>query len=78
MPAKSPEALRRKAENRRIRYRAAKDAARKLSSALIAPGLSSVARRRQMPKMADMSKSALRAMLTAAVVNTGATDADQA
>lgn len=74
MAAKSPEALRRKAENRRLRYRAAKDAARKLSSAPIMPKLSSVARRRQMPKMADMSKSALRAMLTAAVVNTGGAD----
>jgi hypothetical protein len=71
MPAKSPEALRRKAANRRAKRQAK-------IIVVVAPKLSNVARRRLMPKLPDMSKAALRAMLTAAVINTGAANADQA
>lgn len=68
MPAKSPAALRRKAANRRAKRRAKK------IIVVVAPKLSNVARRRMMPKLPDMSKAALRAMLTAAVMNTGGID----
>ncbi len=67
MPAKSPEALKRKAEKLRAK-RLAATAAR---HAIDPPKLSNAARRRMMPRLpADISKAELRAMLTAAVLNT--------
>lgn len=67
MPAKSPEALKRKAENLKSKRRAATAARHAINS----PKLSNAARRRMMPRLpVDVTKSQLRAMITAAVLNT--------
>lgn len=68
MPATSPEAIKRKRDNLNKRKREKKAAS---AHKFDIPKLSNVVRRRLMPKIPEMSKSELRAMLTAAVINTG-------
>lgn len=70
MPSKSPEALQRKAAKRKAKKTAARIEKRfKFNPRAVRKG--SAAYRRMLPKMPDMRKADLRAMLAAAVIETG-------
>lgn len=73
MPAKSPEALARKRARLNERKRAAKAKLRADVGKSQDLTLSShkITARRLMPRIGDLSKAELRAMLAAAVLNTG-------
>jgi hypothetical protein len=76
MPAKSPEALARKAEKAKAR-RHAKSAAKRYQLQQSDLPKYKIAARNMLPRLPDMSKSELRAMLSQAVKNTEAMQCHQ-
>ncbi len=70
MPATTPEAIKTKADRRRNRRRAESAAKRAKIKKTDLPSYK-IMMRRMMPRLPEMSKTELRAMLTAAVANTG-------
>lgn len=78
MPVKSPEAIARKKQRKNERNQRA--AAERRTAAVknmdLALSAHKISARRMMPKIGDLSKSDLRAMLAAAVINTGGRCAD--